>query len=257
MGEPSGSPVPSTKRCSVCGETKPLSEFPPAKKMRDGHYSWCRSCKRERDRAGYENHKAKRQANMRRYREGNKDRIAERNRIYHETNRARIKEAKRAAYEANPQAVVERVARWRRENPDKARAARKRRYDRHRKELLEKSKAWQHKNRDKVNAARRRWRAANPERFAHRNREHRSRVRARSRGNKVVPVDRLAIYERDGGICHLCGQPSDRKTFCLDHLVPIALGGPHSPENVAVAHRSCNRRRGIKSIEEIRALLSA
>lgn len=33
------------KRCTKCGESKPLSEFSPDKGVSDGHASWCRRCK--------------------------------------------------------------------------------------------------------------------------------------------------------------------------------------------------------------------
>jgi hypothetical protein len=35
------------KRCSKCGETKPLAEFPPDRRARDGRSSLCRACQNE------------------------------------------------------------------------------------------------------------------------------------------------------------------------------------------------------------------
>ena len=43
----------ATKRCSKCGEVKPLTEFRKDSKRRDGHGSWCRACKNASDRARY------------------------------------------------------------------------------------------------------------------------------------------------------------------------------------------------------------
>lgn len=48
------------------------------------------------------------------------------------------------------------------------------------------------------------------------------------------------IFARDGGVCHLCRKSVDRVDATVDHLVPVALGGPHTRANVALAHRSCN-----------------
>src|SRR5690606_24826141 len=41
-----------SKRCTQCGEVKPLEEFSPDKRRRDGRCSWCRGCdaKRKRER---------------------------------------------------------------------------------------------------------------------------------------------------------------------------------------------------------------
>lgn len=64
---------------------------------------------------------------------------------------------------------------------------------------------------------------------------------------------RLAIYERDGWVCQLCGREVDRTlhpnhTFAatLDHVVPrsLTLFPDDSPANLRLAHRSCNSRRG-------------
>jgi len=34
----------ANKKCSKCGETKPLSEFHQRKNSKDGHQGWCKSC---------------------------------------------------------------------------------------------------------------------------------------------------------------------------------------------------------------------
>lgn len=68
-----------------------------------------------------------------------------------------------------------------------------------------------------------------------------------------------AIAERDGWRCHLCGRRIDPTISrrhpmgaTIDHLVPIAAGGGDEPENVALAHRDCNIRRGTKGIAQLR-----
>lgn len=63
--------------------------------------------------------------------------------------------------------------------------------------------------------------------------------------------DRLEIFERDNWICHICGELVDRALpgrspmgATIDHLVPLVDGGQHSRANVALAHNSCNAKRG-------------
>jgi hypothetical protein len=60
-----------------------------------------------------------------------------------------------------------------------------------------------------------------------------------------------AVRQRDGDNCHLCGllvPPTARKPHPLsaevDHILPIARGGTHDPENLALAHRNCNIVKG-------------
>lgn len=75
--------------------------------------------------------------------------------------------------------------------------------------------------------------------------------RARVTAAIIEVVEPLAVFERDGWTCHLCGEAIDpelsgraRMGATVDHLIPLARGGEHSYANVAAAHRSCNSRKG-------------
>ena len=54
---------------------------------------------------------------------------------------------------------------------------------------------------------------------------------------------RRMIYERDGGICALCGTPVDFDRMHLDHRQPEVLGGSNNAENMQVTHPACNIRK--------------
>ena len=73
------------------------------------------------------------------------------------------------------------------------------------------------------------------------------RIDLTAKRNQRKPEDqtfsRLDIYERDNGICRLCGEPVSRDDFHLDHIVPRKLDGVHRPENVQIAHPVCNLRK--------------
>lgn len=68
-------------------------------------------------------------------------------------------------------------------------------------------------------------------------------------------VSRAAIYRRDRGRCHLCGEHRPADDFHLDHLVPLALGGTHNESNLAVACPKCNMSRGARPLERQASLL--
>lgn len=46
-----------------------------------------------------------------------------------------------------------------------------------------------------------------------------------------------AVYDRDQGLCWLCGGPVPRDEASLDHRLPRALGGGNDLPNLALAHR--------------------
>ncbi|MEU6267685.1 HNH endonuclease [Saccharopolyspora shandongensis] len=66
------------------------------------------------------------------------------------------------------------------------------------------------------------------------------------------PWRRVGAQLRALGLpCAICGRPinydlppNHRQSFTADHVVPMALGGTNTIDNVRPAHRSCNSRRG-------------
>jgi hypothetical protein len=113
--------------------------------------------------------------------------------------------------------------------------------------------------RDKENSRRRTARASNPEKDRARERKTRSANpdkqrakwqlrRARKKtdvADKITPEQMDALYRTT--VCYLCGEdinPGDSTS--LDHIVPLARGGPHIFDNLALTHFSCNSRKGAK-----------
>lgn len=67
-------------------------------------------------------------------------------------------------------------------------------------------------------------------------------------------IDRAAIIERDKGICYLCGIAPKVGDLTLDHVIPLARGGSHTADNIRVACRRCNSRKGTKLLADYLAL---
>lgn len=77
--------------------------------------------------------------------------------------------------------------------------------------------------------------------------------------DKDISLDRL--YNRDDGICGICGEKCDwsdhqyrgryfiagKNYPSIDHIIPLSKGGKHSWENVQLAHFSCNSAKGAKT----------
>jgi hypothetical protein len=67
-----------------------------------------------------------------------------------------------------------------------------------------------------------------------------------------LKVPLAAVWERDNGICHLCGNYVHYEQASRDHLIPKFNGGPTTFDNVALAHKKCNSKRGTAPIDEFK-----
>jgi hypothetical protein len=75
------------------------------------------------------------------------------------------------------------------------------------------------------------------------------RRRAR-RAGRAEPYARRDVFERDEWRCKICGESIDKSLrfpdpYCatVDHVMPIAKGGPDCLSNVQAAHLRCNSRK--------------
>jgi 5-methylcytosine-specific restriction endonuclease McrA len=101
-------------------------------------------------------------------------------------------------------------------------------------------------NIDKYRNSTNKWRQRNPIQV----RQHHALRRARKRNATIGKVDYRAIWQRDQGICHICGQSVSPGDVHFDHVIPLAKGGGHSMDNIKVSHRRCNQQKHDK-IEEM------
>jgi|SRR5882724_1152131 len=78
--------------------------------------------------------------------------------------------------------------------------------------------------------------------------------------------NRLALecYEKSNGICWICGLTvkmdlimtrnfelgNNSIAASVDHFVPASKGGKRNKENIRLAHRCCNVRRGNREVDE-------
>ena len=91
----------------------------------------------------------------------------------------------------------------------------------------------------------------------HKAKEARHDAKRRARiASQIIDVDitNKKLYERDNGICYLCGGKCDWNDFeirngyfitghmypSIDHVIPLSKGGLHSWDNVKLSHKICN-----------------
>ena len=73
------------------------------------------------------------------------------------------------------------------------------------------------------------------------------RKRDRIVGSSKETVEYEKVYERDKGVCQICGLPVSADKFIdeswggsIDHVIPLSMGGEHTIDNCQLAHRICN-----------------
>lgn len=63
---------------------------------------------------------------------------------------------------------------------------------------------------------------------------------------RIEQIRRGFIIERDDATCYLCGRRLEDSEITLDHVVALANGGDHTEDNLRVACRPCNSRKGTR-----------
>lgn len=74
---------------------------------------------------------------------------------------------------------------------------------------------------------------------------------------------RHEFIRRNGARCHYCNRPGtqdmgpDDRPWWIDHMDPIARGGPDVEENLALACKRCNLAKGVKPYEQFKEFAAA
>lgn len=165
-------------------------------------------------------------------------------RAYYAEHRQACIEKNRKWAADNPEKRLAKERSWKERNPESVHEMHLRYYQKHRDECLARVKAYWTAHRDAVYATQAVWREANREKVNQSMNRSWHRMRARRLGAFVEDVEKADIYERDNGLCGICGQAVEFEEMELDHVMPLSKGGTHEPGNVQCAHATCNRRKG-------------
>ena len=130
------------KVCSRCKVEKDFSEFHKDKNHKDGLQGQCKDCGKKYR----ENNREKIAERGRKYRENNKEKEVERHRKYRENNREKIAEGQRKYRENNREKIAEGQRKYEQNNKERI-AERKKKYNQLNKErIVKRQKIWQEKN---------------------------------------------------------------------------------------------------------------
>ena len=230
------------KTCSVCGCKKDIADFTIERRRSDGLSRLCKPCQSQ----WRKDNKDRIRKNNQKWIEANPDKAAnldasrkarlkakyyedpvvarQKTREWRSKNSAKVVEAKKA-YRANPEnkeKIRESLTKWRVANKDKVRAHNAKRYANNSDKIKERTKAWrkQHPESKKLS-------------------EHKRRARIANSGGKLSKglIEKLMRLQR--GKCACCGLPLG-ESYHLDHIMPLALGGSNTDDNIQLLRGSCN-----------------
>lgn len=130
---------------------------------------------------------------------------------------------------------------WDIKNRDRLNAQARARYARDPQRAMDTSRRWQKRNAEKIREGDRRRYSEDPAKFRIRDNLRRARI-ATVQSIPFTPEQLQQKFAYYGNRCYLCGGDAE----AMDHVKPIARGGPHMLANLRPACKSCNSRKGAR-----------
>jgi len=207
--------------------------------------------------------------------------LKEYRRLYYIKNRERIKNKTKERYFNNldesraasrqraaidPDRNNKRAKEWRAKNLERARAAGRQRAARDSEKNSKRAREWRAENLEYARETCLEWRSENLEyareysrkayaanKFRHREYRAKRRTRIKAQLGVVSPNIINTLFREQHGFCHNPYCMADLvfvKSFHLDHIMPLALGGMHEDANLQLLCSGCNLSKGAKHPDE-------
>lgn len=234
--------IRTKKRCTKCGEVKPLGEFYRKSKARDGHDFRCKVCAKTAVSTWNATNHERHLATCAEYRNANREKVNEWRREQRRRDPEHVRSLEKASYHKHRSAKI-----------DRARAY----YQVHRLERLAYQRTRHQANPQPNRERALYWRLNNPERYRASLRRHYAGhvseyvARARRRNAHIRAIGMLAgnhteqewqnLLAKHNGQCVACGTT---ERISRDHIVPLSKGGNDLIENIQPLCMPCNRRKG-------------
>lgn len=146
-------------------------------------------------------------------------------------------------YASNPEKYAAMKTAWRESNPQANKEIKARYYKKHACKVKAKSAAYRAENPESTRAVISAWNKANPE--ARRIYNQNRRARQEQAGGKLSKNIAKKLFKLQKGKCACCMQPLG-DDFHMDHIMPIALGGSNTDDNMQLLRKECNLQKQAK-----------
>jgi hypothetical protein len=226
-----------TKICGNCKELKSLDNFSKNNSKKDGLDYRCRSCLSIIKKNKYKDNPNRYKESNKKWRECNIQKHRENARKWASKNFERCKENKKRNIEENIERYNEYHKNYREINKEKHKAFNKEYYILNSDKCKNNRKEYYKNNPEKVKLANEAWRIANPDK----RRVIVSRRNAKKR-NQLHPDHDTTIERNLDNIARELYEKNNIK-YQIDHIWPIAKGGPHHHENLQVVSQSINSQK--------------
>ena len=231
------------KTCTTCLVEKHINEFNVKNSSPDGRTTRCRQCSKKAAELYRKQNKEKLKSAQKIYREQNKDKLKERKKVdyckrrdhiktknaeWYEKNKDIVSEKYKKRYAENSDVIKERVKKYRLANPDK---------------IKEDQIKHREKNKDKAKLYSATWRKKNKTVIKMYRRNRRALVKSSSGKLSLGLAEKL--YKLQKGKCACCNLPLG-DDYHMDHIMPLALGGKNTDDNIQLLRARCNLQKKAK-----------
>ena len=219
------------KICSGCNISLPIDEFHKDKSRKDGLQTYCKFCKKKKDRNWYQSNKVKARKSRDTWKKDNRGKMREYSKKSMEKYRS-SEEGKahiRSWNEANADKIKKYQKRYRVNNAEKISVTHQKYVSENLAQIRESSRRCQRK----------------------RNAQKRKAVIG------VIVLTKPQRLELQNFRCEICGciedeipeRKDNRNKWEEDHIIPLSKGGSHTEDNLQILCWPCNRKKGDKLIE--------
>ena len=206
--------------CTVCKESKPLTEFYRDKTKKLGRRGICKKCHAIKDKKRYELNRERKLKQRKQYYYEHKEQIFKQSKIYYLKHKEQI-------------------------------AVRKRKYRQdHKEEIAKQEKKYHLERKQKASARNKRYRQSERGGFLKKQNNRRRRVRQRASKRDLTFDQWHRILKNQKYRCNICS-----KRFCksrpatMDHIIPLSQGGDFTSSNVQALCQSCNSSKNAKILK--------